>query len=168
MEASKPNDPPPGKQPKPATGEQPAAPHSAEPHERIDGLRAWLAQVDRKLGIRTYAFAAAIVLALAAAGIALVFALQLQEDSATKDGLQNLRAQIGAAEQSASEAAQEDLQSLSDRVGALEGQVSSLRDDQGTTSDELRVAEDDIEELRGQIDELESSDSNSSGGTGAN
>ena len=84
--------PPTGEQPKPVTGEQPAAdPHSTDPHERIDGLRAWLAQVDRKLGIRTYALAAGIVLALAAAAVALVFALQLQEDSATNDDLQALK-----------------------------------------------------------------------------
>src|SRR5918996_3547537 len=76
-----------GEQPKPATGEQsePATgdeakqatgereaapdPHTTDPHERIDGLRAWLAQVERKLGIRTYAFAAACVLALAGAAV---------------------------------------------------------------------------------------------------
>src|SRR5919108_2621886 len=93
-----------GEQQKPATGEQAAAPdpHSTDPHERIDGLRAWVAQVNRKLGIRTYAFAAASVLALAAAAVAIVFALQLQEDSATNDDLDELRNQIGAVEKSAS------------------------------------------------------------------
>lgn len=171
MQASdpeKPQSPATGEQPKQPTGEQPVTPdpHSTDPHERIDGLRTWLAQVEHKLGIRTYAFAAACVLSLAAAAVAIVFALQLQEDSATKADLQNLRGQLGAVEESASEAAQDDLASISDGLDSLEGQVSQLSDDQGTTEDELKVVQDDIEDLRGQIDDLESSAD--SGGTNAN
>ena len=169
MEATPPQppaNPPTGEQTKPVTGEQAAAssPHSTDPHERIDGLRAWVAQVDRKLGIRTYAFAAACVLSLAAAAVAIVFALQLQEDSATNDDLDSLRGQLGSVEQSASQAAREDVQSLTDRLDALESKVSSLESDQSTSDDELQVVQDDIDDLRTQIDDLESSSNTGSDG----
>ncbi len=51
---------------------------------------------------------------------------RLQEDSATKGDVQNLRGQLGAVEESASEAAQDDLASITDRLDSLEGQVSQL------------------------------------------
>jgi hypothetical protein len=173
---------PPKEPDKPAAGSQPAADapapgpktaeqegiatHATPPHERIDGLRAWIAQVDRKLGIRTYAFAAASILALAAAAVAIVFALQLQEDSATKEDLDELRSQIGAVEESATEAAQDDLSTLNDRLDALEADVEALGDDQQTTSDELEVVQDDISELRSDISDLESSQSSGSSSDG--
>ena len=107
--------------PKPsATPEAPA-----DPQERIDGLRAWVAQVDRKLGVRTYVGAAIAVLALAAAAVGLVLTLSLKQDAATDDDVASLRDQISAVEQSASEAAQEDVQALERRLTELEAEVNS-------------------------------------------
>jgi uncharacterized phage infection (PIP) family protein YhgE len=181
MEAGAPKPPPSpgepatGEQPKPPTGEQPSTPpHSTDPHERIDGLRAWLAKLDRKLSVRTYALGAATVLALAAAAVAIVLILQTQEDSATKSDLRDLRGELGAVEESATEAAAEDIESVSERLGRLEDQVSSLRSDQRTGEDELSVVQDDIDDIRKQINDLERSvadaadaaDAADSGGTG--
>jgi hypothetical protein len=73
-----------------------AATPPEDPQVRIDGLRAWLAQVERKLGVRSYAGAAGLVLALAAAAVALVLVLQLNDDAATKDDLAELRADAPA------------------------------------------------------------------------
>jgi len=152
-----------GKRPGPQTAEQQGlATHSTDPHERIDGLRAWLAQVDRKLGVRTYAFAAASVLALAAAAVAIVFALQLQEDSATNKDLDDLQSQLGTVSEEATQAAEEDVESLSDRLDSLESEVASLQDDQSTTNDELQVVQDDIEDLRSDISNIDTSSTDSS------
>jgi len=150
--------PPTGEQPKQPTGEQPSTPpHSTDPHERIDGLRAWLAKVDRKLGVRTYAIGAASVLALAAAAVAIVLILQTRDDSATKADLSDLRGELGAVEESASEAAAEDIEPVSQRLDRLEDQVSSLRSNQRTGEDELSVVQDDIDDIRKQINALERS-----------
>jgi septal ring factor EnvC (AmiA/AmiB activator) len=168
VESSEPQKPSTAEQPRPPSSEHAAAPQSVDPHERIDGLRTWLAQVDRRLGIRTYAFAAASVLALAAAAVAIILALQLQEDSATKGELDRLRSEIGAVEESASEAAADDVRSLGNRLDELEGEVSALRDEQGTTQEELQVVEDDIDDLRSQVSDLESQQSEEgSGGSGS-
>ena len=105
-----------------ATRKVTAAPQArADPHERIDGLRAWVAQVDRKLGVRTYVGAAIAVLALAAAAVGLVLTLSLKQDAATNDDVQSLRDQISAVQQSASQAAQKDVQALDQRLTDARG-----------------------------------------------
>ncbi len=140
----------------------------ADPHERIDGLRAWVAQVDRKLGVRTYVIAAIAVLALAAAAVGLVLTLSLKQDAATDDDIQSLRDQISAVEQSASQtasqAAQEDVQALDRRLAALEAEVNRISAGQTTTRRELKVVQDDIKELRSQVSRAGSSSGSASGG----
>jgi hypothetical protein len=155
-----------------AAEKQPAAPKPAatpeaptDPQERIDGLRAWLAQVDRKLGVRTYLGAAIAVLALAAAAVALVLTLSLKQDAATDDDLESLRDQISAVEQSASQAAQEDVQGLDRRLTELEADVNRISTGQQTTRRELKVVQDDIKELRSQVSES-SSDGSAQGSPG--
>jgi polyhydroxyalkanoate synthesis regulator phasin len=140
--------------PRPPTGEQPqVAPQTVE--QQLDGVRAWVAQVDRKLGIRTYAGAAALVLALAAGIVGVVLAVQAKDDSATKDEVSGLRDQIQSVSQEAVASTRSDLSSLSDRLDALETKINSMTSTQRTTSSELDVAKSDIEELRNQISDLE-------------
>ena len=135
-----------------------------DPQERIDGLRAWVAQVDRKLGVRTYVGAAIAVLALAAAAVGLVLTLSLKQDAATDAEIQSLRDQISAVEQTASQAAQEDVQALDRRLTELEAEVNRLSAGQTTTRRELKVVQDDIKELRSQVAEAGSSSDGGSQG----
>lgn len=121
-----------------------------DPDQRVEGLRAWLAQVDRKLGVRTYIGAALLVLALAAAGVGLFLVLSLRQDAATKDDLDSLRQQLSGVEQSAAQAAQSGVRSLNQRLADLEDQVNKLSAEQTTSKRELRVIQDDIKELRSQ------------------
>src|SRR5262245_15380097 len=136
-----------------ATG---AAKPGETPQEQIVGLRAWLADVDRKLGVRTYIGGALAVLALAAAGAALFLTLSLKQDAATKDDVNALRDQLSGVEQSATAAAHSSVRSLDQRLTDLETRVDKLSTDQTTSKRELQVIQDDIKELRSQV----------SGGTG--
>lgn len=145
--AEKPSATPPS--PAPQASATPQAP--ADPQQRIDGLRAWVAQVDRKLGVRTYVGAAIVVLALAAAAVGLALTLSLKQDAATDDDIQSLRDQISAVEQSASQAAQEDVQALDRRLTELEAEVNRISAGQTTTRRELKVVQDDIKELRTEV-----------------
>ncbi len=136
----------------PATPQAPATPETpTDPQARIDGLRAWIAQVDRKLGVRTYVGAAIAVLALAAAAVGLALTLSLEQDAAKDSDVQSLRDQISAVEQSASQAAQEDVQTLDRRLTDLEAQVNSISTRQTTARRELEVVQDDIKELRNEV-----------------
>jgi septal ring factor EnvC (AmiA/AmiB activator) len=155
------------------TGEQPESTPAPAPEptiaERLEGLRAWVAQLDRRIGVRTYAGAAALVLALAAAAIALVLVLQLQDETATDSDVQELRDEIAGVEDTASEAAQEDVQSLSDRLTEIESQISEIASDQDSVDQEISVIQDDIQDLRDQLAEADSGGAgSSSGGTSAN
>jgi cell division protein FtsL len=150
-----------------ATAEKPSATPQApaDPQERIDGLRAWVAQVERKLGVRTYVGAAIVVLALAAAAVGLALTLSLKQDAATNDDIQSLRDQISAVEQSASQAAQEDVQALDRRLTELEAEVNRISAGQATSRRELKVVQDDIKELRSQLSRAGSSSGGGSQGS---
>ena len=122
----------------------------------LDGLRAWVAQLDRKLGTRFYALGAATVLALAAGIVGIVLALGVKDDSATKAELDRLRDEVAGVEQSASAAAEEEAAALGDRVSQVESQLQELRSDQTATDQEISVLQDDIEDLRTDISALDS------------
>ena len=154
--------PPTGEQPapggaegKPATGSQPAASPPQSTEEQIEGLRAWIAQIDRKLGIRSVAGAIAIVLALAAGIVGVVRAMSAKDESATKAEVTSLRDQVSASTREVSQAAEDDLTEINDRIDALETRVSTIASSQRTTESEIQVVQDDIDELRGQLTDLE-------------
>jgi hypothetical protein len=127
-----------------------AATSSTDPSESTAGLRAWLAQLDRKLGIRTYIGLALAVLALAAGGAALYLTLTLKQDAATKSDVNALRDQVSGVAQSATQAAQDSVNSLDQRLTQLESEVGKLSTTQKTSKRELRAVQSDIRQLRSQ------------------
>lgn len=145
----------PGATPDQAARPAGSPPPPADPHERIDGLRAWLADAERKLSLRTYAIGAATVLALAAAIVAIFLLMELRDESATTDEVQALRQQLGVVQQEAVAATEEQVTEISDRLQTLEQRVSRLADEQPTFQRELRVLEDDVDDLREQVLDLE-------------
>lgn len=145
---------------------QPTQPTEPRP-DTLDGLRAWVAQLDRKLGTRFYALGAATVLALAAGIVAIVLVLGVKDDSATKSDLADLRDEVAGVERSASQAAQDDVAALGDRISQLEAQVQDLRADQTATDREISVIQDDISDLRNDVSALESADTGGGSGTGS-
>ena len=175
MAARPPNPPPPGArppapppggtppaQPPPATPGAPGEPSpaaadaSTNPHERIDGLRSWLAQLERKLNIRTIAIGVIAVLALAGAIFAIALARDTEEDAATQAELEDVREELASVRDTASEAAQDDVQSISRRVSALEDEIASFTEADQKTEQQISVVQDDIQDLRDQIADLES------------
>jgi septal ring factor EnvC (AmiA/AmiB activator) len=167
---ARPPAPPPGgtppAQPPPATPGAPGEPSpaaadaSTNPHERIDGLRSWLAQLERKLNVRTIATAVLSVLALAGAIYAIVLARDVDKEGATQAELEDVREELASVRDTASEAAEDDVRSISQRLSALEEDFAGLTQGGQKTEQEISVLEDDIQDLRDQIADLES------GGTG--
>jgi uncharacterized protein HemX len=168
--------------PKPPTGSQPATPAPAgeaakpntgtepapaqTPEQQLAGLRAWVAQVDRKLGIRSYAGAAALVLALAAGIVGVVLAVSAKDESATKDEVSALSEQIESVSEEASATVEDDVASLRERLDGLQTRLDSLAAGQRTSDRELDVVQSDIDELRNQISDVRRS-SGGGGGVGA-
>jgi septal ring factor EnvC (AmiA/AmiB activator) len=164
--AQKPPKPPTPPTPQASPPAKPPAtpdPRAVDPHDRIDGLRSWIAQVERRLGIRTYIGAALAVLALAAGGAAIYLGLDTRDNAATDADIEDLREELTGVRETAAEAAQEDLRSVNRTLSDLEDRVGKLEDERGRFEDELSVAEDDIQDLRDQVSEIDA-DSTSGGG----
>ena len=139
-----------------AQGEaKPEAP--ADPNERIDGLRSWIAQTERKLNIRTVAIGVIAVLALAGAIYGIALARDTDKNAATEAELQDVREELAGVKDTASEAAADDVQSLQERISSLEQDFASSGQDDQKTEQEISVIQDDIQDLRDQIADLESS-----------
>lgn len=138
--------------------------HPIDPEEQ----RTWLAQLDRKLGTRTYAGAAALILALAAGIVAIVLAVDARDNSATTAEFSRLEKELGgvADDASASADAQENIDALSGRVDSLEDEISDLSGTDEEAQGRLDVIEDDIEDLRQEISDIGSAaDLGGPGGT---
>jgi len=141
---------------------------SADPAEKLEGVHAWVAQLDRKLSTRFFALGAAAVLALAAGIVAVVLALGLQDDSATKAELTELRDQVDNATKSASDAAQDDVAEIDERLAEVESQIEQIQGSQSTATQELSVVQDDIADLRDQIDAVEQAQEDAAASADAN
>lgn len=134
----------------PATGEHPIDP--------IEGQRAWIAQLDRKLSTRSYAGGAALILALAAAIVAIVMAIDARDNSASKDELVQIRQELSALEEleNRNEQLSTEVTDLGTRLDGVESEVGAAGDADKAVEDRLGIVEDDIEDLREQISTLES------------
>jgi septal ring factor EnvC (AmiA/AmiB activator) len=106
-----------------ATERTPPAPNLTE---RMEGLQGWMAEIERKLNRLTYFGGAALALALIAAGAALFLAITTP-DSASKDDLDDLEAEVQTLQDQVSEAAQDEntLKSVQATVQTLEKRVAA-------------------------------------------
>jgi hypothetical protein len=104
----------------------------------LDGLRAWIGEVERKLGARTRVFLVLLAIAIGASGAAIYLALEA-DDGGNGGG-----------------ASTEEVQSLREQV-ELDG---------GGAADTAAL-EAQIAELRGEVDALQASQEGGTGGTGS-
>lgn len=139
---------PPRQAPEPPTGEQ------AIPGQGLDGIRAWLAQLERELRTRSRIAAGAVIVALAASGVAIYFALDSPDDAATKSELNEVRTKITTVEQSALRAAADDVAAFGGEINRLEQMIRSQAGTAKRNRSELGVVTDDIDDLRRQISDL--------------
>lgn len=96
----------------------------------IDGLRAWIGEVERKLGMRTRVFLVLVVIAIGAAGAALYFAIETREDAVSEDDVQalqqRLEGQVGQGGAAPAGANPSDVTRLEAEVKSLQAQVKKL------------------------------------------
>jgi hypothetical protein len=97
----------------------------------IDGLRAWIGEVERKLAMRTRVFLVLAVIAIGAAGAAIYLALDTRGDAVSEGDVQslqqNLETRIQQAEASSAGATPTDVSALEAQVRSLQQQVKELR-----------------------------------------
>jgi hypothetical protein len=91
----------------------------------LDGLRAWIGEVERKLGKRTRVFLVLAAIAVGGAGAAIYLAVEAQEDSVSKADVQAVRdelaGRIGAG------GGETDLTQLEAELATLRAEVAKLK-----------------------------------------
>jgi hypothetical protein len=90
----------------------------------LDGLRAWIGLVERKLTMRTRVFLVLVAIAIGGAGAAIVLAIDAQDNAVTKSDLQTVRDELtGTIAPTEAPAAGE----LEAEVETLQAEVAALR-----------------------------------------
>jgi hypothetical protein len=97
----------------------------------LDGLRAWIGEVERKLGKRTRVFLALVAIAVGGAGAAIYLAVEAQENSVTKADVQQVRDEL--ASRIGAEGSETDLTQLEAELGELRAEVAKLREERSAS-----------------------------------
>jgi len=142
-----------------AGGDQPdrpaaAAPGAGKPDEtsvdaRLDGMRGWLGDLDRTVGIRSRIGLVLAAIAIGASGAAIYLSLDAKQQSASNRDVSSLRDQLQQIGQQASDTAQ-DVTSLKSSVDAARRQAA----DASSTADSLRGQ---IKSLQTDVSDLQDS-----------
>jgi uncharacterized small protein (DUF1192 family) len=90
----------------------------------LDGLRAWIGLVERKLAMRTRVFLVLVAIAIGGAGAAIVLAIDAQNDAVTKGDLQAVRDELAG---TAAPAEVPQASELEAEVETLQAEVAALR-----------------------------------------
>lgn len=98
----------------------------------LDGLRAWIGEVERQLGVRTRVFLVLVAIAIGGAGAGIYLAVEAENDQVGKDDLQTVESTLQA------------------RIEALEAGSSEGGGAAGTAALELQV-----KQLQGKVEALE-------------
>jgi hypothetical protein len=95
----------------------------------LDGLRAWIGLVERKLTMRTRVFLVLVAIAVGGAGAAIVLAIDAQDNAVTQGDLQAVRDELAGtaapAEASQTSALEAELQTLQAEVASLRAEAAS-------------------------------------------
>jgi hypothetical protein len=94
----------------------------------IDGLRAWIGEVERKLAMRTRVFLVLAVIAIGAAAAALYFAIDTREDAVSEGDVQKLQQQLESQIQTGGTGA---AAAPTGELSSLEAQVKALTREKG-------------------------------------
>lgn len=89
----------------------------------LDGLRAWIGVVERKLTMRTRVFLVLVAIAVGGAGAAIYLAIEAKNDSVSKSDLQQVRDEL-AGTPVPSEGGSSKLEA---EISALQEEVAALR-----------------------------------------
>jgi len=98
---------------------------------QLDGLRAWIGEVERKLGKRTRVFLALTALAIGIAGAAIYLALDARSDSVSEGDVQELQQELEA--QGVGTTGGAELSRLEAEVRSLQAEVERLKGNGGAS-----------------------------------
>jgi uncharacterized protein HemX len=104
----------------------------------LDGLRAWIGELERKLGARTRVGLVLVAIAVGGAGAAIYLALDAADNSASKDEVQQVQTQV------------DQLGGASSQSGELEGRVAAAEAAAGEANAEIAKLRNQVKALQAQ------------------
>jgi len=134
---------------------KPLAPKGTPPEpnlvERMEGLQGWMAEIERKQNRTLYFGGAAVVLALLAAAAALFLAITTP-DTASKDDLDDLEAQVQTLQDQVSESAQKEnaLKSVQATVQALDQRIAGAEQKASQQAGEIATLKQQLQQQQAQ------------------
>jgi hypothetical protein len=90
----------------------------------LDGLRAWIGLVERKLTMRTRVFLVLVAIAIGGAAAGIVLAIDAQDNSVSKDDLESVRDELAGAGTPAEAPQASELEA---QIETLRGEIAALR-----------------------------------------
>ncbi len=128
---TKPAEAKPGETTAGATKPTEAKPGEAKPapnlQERMEGLQGWMAEIERKQARLTYFGGLALLLSLAAAGVALYFGLTTHSDSARKGQLDSLNSRVDSLQGAVTKNSKDTQEALNSSIAQLQQSISGLQ-----------------------------------------
>jgi hypothetical protein len=110
-----------------SAAKKPAAKPAPDIPARIDGLRGWLDQIERRQGRMTYITAAGLLIALACAGVALYLGVTANQDMAKQSDLDSVKEEISKVGTDSQAKVDASLKDINSRLDALTQQVSAAQ-----------------------------------------
>ena len=102
----------------------------------LDGLRAWIGEVERKLGMRTRVFLALAAIAIGGAGAAIYLSLDTRDDAVSESDVRALQERLeGRVATGGATGTVTDTAQLEAELNALEAEVDQLRGEPGAGND---------------------------------
>ena len=104
-----------------------AGPTDPNLQERMEGLQGWMAEIERRQGRLTYFGAAAVLIAIIAAGAALYFGITAKSDADDTQGqIDELSGKVEAVERAVTKNTEDTQQTLNNTVQQLQQQIADL------------------------------------------
>jgi hypothetical protein len=99
----------------------------------LDGLRAWIGEVERKLGLRTRVFLVLVTIAIGVAGAAIYLAIDTRESAVSESDVRALQERLEERIGTGGTAGGADLGQLEAEVKVLGREVDQLRGEGGAS-----------------------------------
>jgi uncharacterized protein HemX len=112
---------------KASAAKKPAAKPAPDLPARIDGLRGWLDQIERRQSRMTYIGVAAVLIALAASGVALYLGITANQDMAKQTDLEKVQQEVSKVGTESQSQVDATVKGLNDKITALQQQVTAAQ-----------------------------------------
>ena len=103
----------------------------------MEGLQGWMAEIERKQERMTRTGGIAAVLAVAAAGGALALGVLNQQNSASKDDVDDLTTQVEGLQAEVKKTTEQQLKSLNETIGSMDQRIEGLSKQQAQSAADI-------------------------------